>query len=303
MKKVLVIAGPTAVGKSDFAVSVAERFNLEVISGDSIQVYRGLDIGSGKITVEQTHGIVHHLIDILPPEASYSAADFQSMARNLIENSEKNMIICGGTGLYLKACLYDYSFNEEKDESSCDPFLEQYSNQQLYDMLMKSDPIQAQKIHVNNRRRLLRSLTIQMRTGKPQSQLEQEQSHQLIYDTKIIGCTMERSALYERINQRVGMMFQAGLKEEVAGLVKKGISFDHQSMQGIGYKEWKPYFEGNATEQEVLEEIRKHSRQFAKRQYTWLNHQMPVEWCDMSDPAEIQRTVEQIGQWYTKTSK
>ena len=105
MKKVLVIAGPTAVGKSDFAVSVAERFNLEVISGDSIQVYRGLDIGSGKITVEQTHGIVHHLIDILPPEASYSAADFQSMARNLIENSEKNMIICGGTGLYLKACM------------------------------------------------------------------------------------------------------------------------------------------------------------------------------------------------------
>ena len=303
MKKVLVIAGPTAVGKSDFAVSLAQKFNLEIISGDSIQVYRGLDIGSGKIRKEEMKGIRHHLIDILPPDASYSAADFQSMARDLIDHSEKGMIICGGTGLYLKACLYDYSFNQEEDEASCDPSLEQYTNQQLYEMLEKTDPIQAQKIHVNNRRRHLRSLTIQIRTGKPQSQVESEQSHQMIYDTKIIGCTMERSMLYERINRRVAMMFEAGLKNEVESLLKQGIRFDHQSMQGIGYKEWKPYFDGEAAEDMILEEIRKHSRQFAKRQYTWLNHQMPVEWCDMSDPDEIQRTLDQIEHWYTKTSK
>ena len=303
MKKVLVIAGPTAVGKSDFAVSIARKLGMEIISGDSIQVYRGLDIGSGKITEEEMQGVPHHLIDILPPTASYSAADFQSMARDLIDHSEKGMIICGGTGLYLKACLYDYSFNQEEGESSCDPSLEQYTNQQLYDMLEITDPIQAQKIHVNNRRRLLRSLTIQIRSGKPQSQMEKEQSHQMIYDTKIIGCTMERSMLYERINRRVGLMYENGLCGEVEKLLKQGVSFDHQSMQGIGYKEWKPYFEGCATQQEVIEEIRKHSRQFAKRQYTWLNHQMPVEWCDMSDPSEIQHTVEQIEQWYTKTSK
>ena len=303
MKKVLVIAGPTAVGKSDFAVRLAEKFHLEIISGDSIQVYRGLDIGSGKIRKEEMRGIVHHLIDILPPTASYSAADFQSMARDIIDHSDKGVIICGGTGLYLKACLYYYSFNQEEDEPSCDPTLEQYTNQQLYEMLQQSDPIQAQKIHVNNRRRLLRSLTIQMRSGKPQSQLEKEQSHQMIYDTKIIGCTMERSALYERINRRVEMMYENGLKDEVDGLLKQGVTFEHQSMQGIGYKEWKPYFDGEVQERSVIEEIQKHSRQFAKRQYTWLNHQMPAEWCDMSDDHMISETIARIEHWYTKQAK
>lgn len=303
MKKVLVIAGPTAVGKSDFAVRLAEKFHLEIISGDSIQVYRGLDIGSGKIRKEEMRGIVHHLIDILPPTASYSAADFQSMARDIIDHSDKGVIICGGTGLYLKACLYDYSFNQEEDEPSCDPALEQYTNEQLYEMLQQSDPIQAQKIHVNNRRRLLRSLTIQMRSGKPQSQLEKEQSHQMIYDTKIIGCTMERAALYERINRRVEMMYENGLKDEVEGLLNQGVTFEHQSMQGIGYKEWKPYFDGLVQECSVVEEIQKHSRQFAKRQYTWLNHQMPAEWCDMSDDHMISETIARIEHWYTKQAK
>ena len=284
MKKVLVIAGPTAVGKSDFAVRLAEKFHLEIISGDSIQVYRGLDIGSGKIRKEEMRGIVHHLIDILPPTASYSAADFQSMARDIIDHSDKGVIICGGTGLYLKACLYDYSFNQEEDEPSCDPTLEQYTNQQLYEMLQQSDPIQAQKIHVNNRRRLLRSLTIQMRSGKPQSQLEKEQSHQMIYDTKIIGCTMERSALYERINRRVEMMYENGLKDEVDGLLKQGVTFEHQSMQGIGYKEVMDYFDGKTSLAETVEIIKQSSRRYAKRQLTWFRRDERIHYVSSENP-------------------
>lgn len=303
MKKVLVIAGPTAVGKSDFAVKLAHRYDKEIISGDSIQVYKGLDIGSGKVTEEEKDGIVHHLIDILEPDASYSAADFQSMARDIIDHNDRGMIICGGTGLYLKSCLYDYSFEGENEEPSTDPSLDALSNEELFERLKETDPAQAEKIHVNNRRRLLRSLTIQMRTGKPQSELEKEQSHEMIYDARIIGCTMERSMLYERINRRVAMMVEKGLEAEIRGLLDRGMTFSHQSMQGIGYKEWKPYFEGTASKEEVVAEIQKHSRQFAKRQYTWLNHQMPVNWCDMSDPDDVKRIIAETDEWYTKESK
>ena len=303
MKKVLVIAGPTAVGKSDFAVRLAEELHAEIISGDSIQVYKGLNIGSGKVTEEEMKGKKHYLIDILEPDQSYNVADFQTMARELIEK-EPLKIICGGTGLYLKSCLYDYQFQKEEDSlPSVDPQLEEMTNEQLHAMLEETDPVQAEKIHVNNRRRLLRSLTIQKRSGKVQSELEKEQEHKLIYDAKIIGCTMEREKLYARINKRVEGMFEKGLKEEVEGLLKQGITFDMKSMQGIGYKEFRPYFEGSATIEEVKAEIQKHSRQFAKRQYTWLNHQMPVQWCDMSDAEEVERTVEDINNWYTNVSK
>lgn len=303
MKKVLVIAGPTAVGKSDFAVNLAREFHCEIISGDSIQVYRGLDIGSGKITREEMRGVKHHLIDILDPDDSYNVADFQKMARELIEQ-EPLKIICGGTGLYLKSCLYDYEFQKEEDSlPSVDPELEQFSNVQLYEMLKESDPVQAEKIHVNNRRRLLRSLTIQKRSGQVQSRLEQQQEHKMLYDAKIIGCTMDREKLYARINARVEGMFANGLLEEVERLVNGGISFDRQSMQGIGYKEFKPYFEGTCTLEEVKAEIQKHSRQFAKRQYTWLNHQMPVQWCDMTDEEALNATLKDIQAWYTNEAK
>lgn len=303
MKKVLVIAGPTAVGKSDFAIGLAKELRCEVISGDSIQVYKGLNIGSGKVTNEEVQGVRHHLIDILEPDQSYNVADFQKMARELIAN-EPMKIICGGTGLYLKSCLYDYQFQKEEDDlPSVDPELEKLTNEQLHAMLVESDPVQAEKIHVNNRRRLLRSLTIQRRSGKVQSELEKEQSHRLIYDAKIIGCTMERERLYARINARVDGMFERGLKEEVEGLLNQGITFDMQSMQGIGYKEFRSYFEGNATLAEVKSEIQKHSRQFAKRQYTWLKHQLPVQWCNMSDPEEVDETVKDIRNWYTNKTK
>lgn len=286
MKKVIVVAGPTAVGKSDFAIEIAKRYGLEIISGDSIQVYRGLDIGSGKVTEEEMQGIKHHLIDILSPKESYSVSMFQSMARELMDSSEKPMIICGGTGLYLKACLYDYTFENEAEEAY-DPALDAYTNEQLYEMLKETDPMQAAKIHPNNRRRVMRSLTIQKNTGKKQSDIEKEQKHELLYDAHIIGCTMEREHLYARINKRVENMFSKGLEQEIKHLLDAGVCFEDTCMEGIGYKEWKDYFEGTCTSEEVMHCIQKHSRNFAKRQYTWFKNQMPVHWIDMEQEITI----------------
>ncbi len=285
MKKVIVIAGPTAVGKTSFSIEIAKKYGLEIISGDSIQVYKGLDIGSGKVTKEEMDGVPHHLIDILSPKDSYNVSMFQTMARELIEKSEKPMIICGGTGLYLKACLYDYSFNKEEAEAY-DPELDKYTNEQLYAMLQETDPAQASKIHLNNRRRVIRSLTIQKNTGKTQSEIEKEQKHELLYDPFIIGCTMDRELLYNRINQRVDKMFEDGLEQEIKTLLEQGVLFSDTCMEGIGYKEWKDYFQGNKTKEEVKQMIQKNSRNFAKRQYTWFKHQMTVRWYDVTKQEE-----------------
>jgi tRNA dimethylallyltransferase len=280
MKKVLVIAGPTASGKSALAVHLAKRYGGEVISGDSIQVFRGMDIGSGKVTEEEKEGIPHHLIDILDPKDSFSAADFQRMAREWIEKIDVP-IIAGGTGLYLKACLYDYCFTEEED-IPLDERYERMDNHALYEELRRIDPESAEKIHENNRRRVLRAIAIKERTGMTKSEQERNQLHQPMYDIFIAGCTMERSQLYERINRRVESMFEAGLEQEVRGLLEKGVCFDDPSMRGIGYQEFRPYFEGKASLEEVKLAIQKHSRNYAKRQYTWFNHQMPVHWYDVS---------------------
>ena len=296
MKKVVVVAGPTASGKSALAVKLAKKMHTEIISGDSIQVYKYLDIGSGKIKEEEKEGVIHHLLDILDVKENYSVADFQKNAREIIDAKNQTMIICGGTGLYLKSCLYDYQFQEE-DGAYSDEEFESLSNDELYQRLLETDPTQAKKIHKNNRRRLLRTLTIQKRSGTIQSELIERQNHEMIYDAYIVGCTMPREVLYERINCRVEGMFQEGLKDEIQSLLKKGYTFDDPGMQGIGYKEWKSYFDGTMGIEEVKNEIQKHSRQFAKRQYTWLRHQMPVHWIDMQNQEEIENVMNEIVEW------
>ncbi len=302
-KKVLVVAGPTAVGKSDFAIELAKKYHGEIISGDSIQVYQGLDIGSGKVTEAEKQGIPHHLLDIFTPAQSYNVSVFQKMARECIELCQTLPIICGGTGLYLKSCLYDYVFTEEDQDNGTDESLNQYDNETLYKMLCEKDPAQAEKIHPNNRRRLLRSLTIYLRNGQKQSEIVENQEHEMIYDAWIVGCTMERSKLYERINMRVEKMFQMGLQTEVTHLLETGVKFTDPCMKGIGYREWQNYFEGSATVEEVKAEIQKHSRQFAKRQYTWFHHQMPVHWVDMTDPSAIDTAIKEIDQWLNDCSQ
>lgn len=301
MKQVLVLVGPTAVGKSDYAVEIAQKMKGEIISGDSIQVYRGMDIGSGKITEEEKKGIPHALLDILSVKQGYSVADFQKHARQEIERItalNKLPIIVGGTGLYIKACLYDYSFDEQTREKINPAFL-QKSNEELYELLRIVDPQSCEIIHPNNRKRILRALTI-AQSGQTKSEREQAQNHQLIYDALIVGLTCNREMLKERISHRVDRMIAAGLKEEVQGLLDHGASFQDQAMQGIGYREWQPYFEKQATIQEVSAAIKTHTRQFAKRQFTWFNHQIPVAWLNIEKKNWKEEGLLQIEKWRIK---
>ena len=297
MKKVLVIAGPTASGKTAFSLEMAEALPGEVINTDSVQIYRGFDIGSGKITPQEMRGIPHHMIDILDPGEPCSVADFQKEARSLIDSCASFPILCGGTGLYLKAVLYDYVFREEEGETPADPEFEEMDSGTLYRLLLERDPQQAEKIHPNNRRRIIRTLTILKRTGIKQSEAVANQAHKPVYDVFTAGCTMDRKTLHKRIEIRTQQMMDAGLEEEVRRLLEAGVTFDMPPMRAIGYREWKPYFEGECSAEDVLEEIRKHSRQYARKQYTWLNHQMPVSWFRADDPEDRERIKKEILTW------
>ena len=294
MKKVLVIVGPTAVGKTDLSLHLAKQFNGEIISGDSIQIYKGFDIGSGKI--KDMQGIKHYAIDCLDVHDNYSVFDFQKLSRKYIDEiSQRNHLpmIVGGTGLYIKASLYDYEFSLDKQEKGD---YSAFNNQELYDKLMKIDSVSAQKIHINNRIRLERALDIAA-NGEVKSAKEAKQQHHLLYDALIIGCTMDRTILYERINQRVLMMAKEGLKEEVTNLLANGATFDDQPMKGIGYRQWQDYFVNKKSEEEVIGEIQKCSRNFAKRQYTWFNNQLNVHWVNMLDDKAINDMYILIKEW------
>ena len=293
MNKVLIIVGPTGVGKTEFSLGLAKKYNTSIISGDSIQVYKDLDIGSAKI--KDTQGVIHYGIDILDNKDKYSVADFQKLARNIIENNDLSMIV-GGTGFYIKACIYDYEFNEEDTDYSIYEEYNDKSNGELYELLKEVDIESTEKIHVNNRKRIIRALIIN-RQGISKSELEKSQKHELIYDVFIVGCTMPRDKLYERINQRVLMMIDDGLENEVKSLLDSGVTFDDLSMQGIGYKEWKDYFSGDIDINEVIRLIQRNSRNFAKRQYTWFNNQMDVNWVNMLDEEEINNLKIRIDKW------
>ena len=294
MQKVLVIIGPTAVGKTAFGIECAKAFHGEIISGDSIQIYRGLDIGSAKPTKEELFAAKHHLIDIIDPKGSYSVREFQQLARECIDQISvegKLPIIVGGTGLYIKAALYDYVFYEEEEE---DELFEDLSNQELYDLLKERDPEALEKIHINNRKRLVRALNIYNKHQTGISQIKAQQAHKPLYDCLIIGLTLKREELFQRINARVDQMAADGLIDEIASLLRQGVTFDDQCMQGIGYKEFKEYFAGDRSLEECIEQVKINSRHFAKRQYTFFKNQLDVRW--FSDQAEARREVEK---WLT----
>ena len=290
MNKVLVIVGPTAVGKTAFGIRSANTFNGEIISGDSIQIYKGLDIGSAKPDANELSQARHYLIDIKEADDNYSVKEFQELSRKYIDkisNEGKLPIIVGGTGLYIKASLYDYVFFDEQEE---DNQYEDLSNEEIYELLKQKDPAALEKIHINNRKRLVRALNIYEKHHKGISQIKSEQEHKPIYDALIIGLTMDRETLFERINMRVDRMINDGLLEEIKGLLAKGISFDDQSMQGIGYKEFRNYFEGTKSLEDCIEDIKINSRHFAKRQYTFFKNQLDVKW--FTDQEEAIREVE-----------
>lgn len=304
MKKVVVLVGPTAVGKTALSIELAKQLNAEIISGDSIQVFKGFTIGSGKITEEEMMGVPHHCIDILEPTDKFSVADFQMIAREKIDeitNRNHLPMIVGGTGLYIKACIYDYEFSTQTEvDGNIMKRLEAMNNDELVMELQKIDPEQARVIHPNNRKRLIRALLIYEMTNETKSDQIASQEHKPIYDAFIVGCTMERETLYQRINQRVDKMVEDGLVEEINKLLEHGVTFEDHAMQGIGYREWKNYFDKTMSLEEVVEEIKKHSRQFAKRQYTWFNNQMPIHWVDMQEPDSIKQLTKMLLDWRDK---
>ena len=294
---VLCIVGPTAVGKTRMSIELAKALNGEIISGDSMQIYRGMDIGTAKATLEERQGIVHHLIDEKNPDEPYSVAAFQQTVRAKIEEIKsrgKLPIIVGGTGLYIKSVLYDYEFAGESESKEVDEMKYGHlSNEELHAKLAEIDEAGAKAIHPNNRKRVIRALEIYETSGMKKSEMIEKQEHKLIYDVCLIGLTDDRKVLYDRINQRVDKMYETGLVEEVEALFKQGIPSDAQSIRAIGYKELYDYFNGLISLEESKELIKRNSRRYAKRQYTWFNNQMDVVWFDV-DVKHFDVTIQEV---------
>ncbi|MDL2276507.1 tRNA (adenosine(37)-N6)-dimethylallyltransferase MiaA [Breznakia sp. OttesenSCG-928-G09] len=284
MKKVLVIVGPTGVGKTGLSIDLAKRYNGEIISGDAYQCYKELTIGSAKILPEEMQGIKHYLVDMISYKEEYNVKIFQEKARVCIDEilaKGKLPIICGGTGLYIKSLLYDYIFHDEEIDEDYDKALEQLSNDTLYEKLCEVDEDAAKDLHPNNRKRVKRALMMN-HLGHKKSDVIAKQEHTLLYDAWIVGLTMDRPLLYERINERVLEMMDQGLEQEVMNLITSEADFNLQSMQGIGYKEWLGYYKKEVSFEDTVALIQKHTRNFAKRQYTWFHNQLPVHWYDIT---------------------
>ncbi|MBA2870940.1 tRNA dimethylallyltransferase [Anoxybacillus calidus] len=299
-EKLVVIIGPTAVGKTKLSIELAKRLNGEIISGDSMQVYKGMDIGTAKIKPEEMEGIPHHLIDIKEPTESFSVAEFQQMVRPLIsEITKRNKlpIIVGGTGLYIQSVIYDYQFSDAPSDDDYRRKLEKFAQERgvvaLHEKLKEIDPHSAERIHPNNVRRVIRAMEIFYCTGKTMTEWQKQQTPDLLYDVALVGLTMEREQLYRRINERVDQMMAEGLLDEVKTLYESGVR-DCQSIQAIGYKEIYEYLDGRISLAEAVEQLKQNSRRYAKRQLTWFRNKMPVQWFDMTDLSDFPTKVEEI---------
>lgn len=283
MKKVIFILGPTAVGKSDMAINLAKEFDGEIISADSVQVFKGLDIGSAKIMPHEMQGITHHFIDICHPNQEFSVAEFKKITEEKIEEifmRNKLPIIVGGTFLYVKALTEGYNFGDTgKNQAFRDQLqkeIELNGAQALWERLNKISPSIAESIHVNNTKRLIRELEI-IEFG------ENKTSSMAKFNFKIFALSIDRQVLYQRINSRVDKMLEQGLVNEVKNLIDNGTDKNSQSMRAIGYKEVVSFLDGECQYQDMVELIKQHSRNYAKRQLTFLRSMQNVDWIDMSD--------------------
>lgn len=292
MGKTICIVGPTASGKTAISIEIAKCFNGEIISGDSIQVYRELNIGSAKITQDEMQGITHHLIDIKSCFDGFSAGEFSELTKQKIEEIStrgKTPIIVGGTGLFIKGLIegYDYSSCPRNEEfrKNCKEIIENQGLLSLYQELQALNPRRAKQISENDQKRIIRALEIE----KFSNALPQKDSD--INNFVVIGLTTSREKLYERINKRVDEMVENGLIDEVRALFEKGLSEDSQSMKGIGYKELFPYFRSESSLEECLNLIKQHSRNFAKRQMTWFRSMPYIKWFENNQIEEIKNYI------------
>jgi len=286
MNKVIVITGPTAVGKTKLSIELAKRYNGEIINADAVQVYKGLDIGSAKVTEEEKEGIPHHLFDIKEVDEEYTIYHYQKDCRKLIKEVQgrgKTPILVGGTGLYIKAALYDYKLTEEKENNTYDNL----TDEELYNKLLEVDKDIV--IDKNNRRRLIRALNYYKENNKS---INTNTTNKLLYDAIFIGLTTDRRILYDKINNRVDIMIKDGLLNEVKAFYDKNIR-TKPLLNAIGYREIYSYFDGNISLEEAINKIKQNSRHYAKRQYTFFNHQLPIVWFE-TDYSNFNNTIEQI---------
>ncbi len=303
MKKPLIIlTGPTAVGKTAASIALAKAINGEIISADSMQIYRYMNIGTAKITPEEMNGVRHYLVDEITPDTPFHVYEFKKMAEAAMEEiyaKGKIPIVVGGTGFYIQALLYDIDFCEEEGDHSYRHHLEALAEKEgaecLHRMLQEVDPVSAEAIHANNVKRVIRALEYYKETGVPISkhnseQRQKESPYQFIY----VVLTMNRGKLYARINQRVEQMVEQGLFEEMEDLLNRGFTKDLVSMQAIGYKELFAYFEGSITKEKAIEDIKKDTRHFAKRQLTWFRRERDVTFLDKDDYESEEKVVDKI---------
>ena len=294
--KIVVICGPTASGKTALGIKIAQQANGEIISSDSMQIYKDMDIGTAKPTPEERAQAVHHLVDFVSPDERYSVADFKKDATEKIEDilsRGKLPIIVGGTGLYVNSLIYNIEYKEEITDIEYRNELEKVDLETLYKQAQEIDPEAAVKVSQNDRKRITRILEIYHTTGKTKTQMEAESRKEVKYDYKIFVLTPERDKLYERINLRVDLMMQAGLVDEVKQLLQKYNEFP-TAMQGLGYKEVKEYLDGDITEEEMVEKIKQESRHYAKRQLTWFRQYKDATWLDTFDENNANTILEKL---------
>ncbi|MGG4219966.1 tRNA (adenosine(37)-N6)-dimethylallyltransferase MiaA [Paenibacillus jamilae] len=288
--KLLVLVGPTAVGKTKLSIEMAQQFDAEIISGDSMQVYRHMDIGTAKISEQEMKGIKHHLIDIHEPEYPYSVAQFQEDCRRLIPDIQsrgKLPFIVGGTGLYVESVCYEYKFSEvgadEAFRQEQLDYAEQFGADALHARLQAVDPESALRLHPNDRRRVVRALEIYHVSGTTLSSQLASQKKESPYQLCIVGLTMDRQMLYKRIEDRIDGMLDQGLVAEVTSLMERGVRSDAISMQGLGYKEISSYLRGEVSLEEAVTWLKRDTRHFAKRQLSWFRHMKDIQWVDVTD--------------------
>lgn len=303
-KPLIVLTGPTAVGKTELSIQLAKELNGEIISADSMQVYRSMDIGTAKITKEEMSGVSHYLIDVLEPEEDFNVVLFQELAKKAMKEiyaKGKIPIVVGGTGFYIQALLYDIDFEDNEQDTTYREELEQIATEKgaeyLHKVLQEVDEKAAKEIHLNNVKRVIRALEYHNQTGKKISEHNEEQREkQSPYEFAYFVLTNDRSILYERINMRIDLMMEQGLLEEVRRLKERGLTKELVSMQGIGYKEILSYLDGEITLEEAIYLLKRDTRHFAKRQLTWFKRERDVEWIDKAIYPTTKEQIHQIKQ-------
>lgn len=300
--KIIVLVGPTAVGKTYVSIELAKKFNTEILSADSMQIYKYMDIGTAKVTEEEKLDIPHHMIDVIFPNENYSVSDFKMKSEEIMDDMLKNNkipIVVGGSGLYVNSLIYDLDFgNTKSDKNIRDHFTalyEEHGEDFLHEKLKQVDIESADKIHKNNVKRVIRALEFYEITGEKFSNYNQDiRKKSSKYDFILIGLNMERKFLYDRINQRVDKMISDGLLDEVKMLLEKDYKKDLVSMQGIGYKEIVDYLENSISLEEAVNILKRNTRRFAKRQFTWFLKDKSVQWFDIENVEDIDLVVENI---------